>query len=158
MRLVKRLKAMDLRFVTAESLTAGLIAATVARIPGASSALWGGLICYDSEAKTRLLGVDARIIDEYGVVSPETARAMALGSVRVSGADIGIAVTGVAGPGRSANDPPIGTVDMALAIRNDSGSIVVEDRRIFLKGGRNRVRNRTVFAALEWLNDCLDRY
>lgn len=158
LRLVKRLSVGKKRFVTAESLTAGLIAAAVADIPGASAVLWGGYICYDTAAKNKLVGVKPETIDRFGAVSPETAAEMAEGALISSGSDVSVAVTGIAGPGRMDSDPPVGTVDIACAVRADSAGVRVETTRKNFKGSRNRIRKETVKAALTWVNDCLDRY
>jgi len=155
--LVGRLVQSGKRIVTAESLTAGMIAATLAKVPGASKTLWGGFICYDPHAKIDVLGVKPDTIANFGVVSPRTASEMAVGALRNANISIAVAVTGVAGPGRNDGDPPIGTVDMAVAIRGPDGSIRTECRRVRFTGDRERIRVLTTQAAIAYVNDCLDR-
>lgn len=156
--LVKKLAAAGKRLVTAESVTAGKIAAAVADIPGSSAALWGGFICYAAEAKIHVLGVKRETIEVSGVVSEETAREMAIGALNRSGSDLAVSVTGVAGPGRNAGDPPVGTVDMAICLKREDGSVETVSRRMIFSGNRKSIRNQTVKASLVWINDCLDRY
>ena len=94
------LRGRGLRLAVAESCTAGLVAARLADIPGSSDVLLGGVIAYANDVKRELLGVPAALLAEYGAVSAEVARAMAEGARAATGAEVGIAVTGVAGPGR----------------------------------------------------------
>ncbi len=143
--------------VTAESLTAGKIAATVADVPGASRALWGGFICYSPEAKVRVLGVNPATIADYGVVSEHTAREMALGALKRSEADIAVAVTGVAGPSRNEGDPQVGAVDIAICQKTAEGSIACHSKRMLFPGNRRQIREQTVRAALSGVLDSLDR-
>lgn len=156
-KLVEKLTASGKRLVTAESLTAGMIAATVADVPGASRALWGGFICYSSEAKVRVLGVNPATIADYGVVSEPTAREMALGALKRSEADIAVAVTGVAGPSRNEGDPQVGTVDIAICRKTAETCPACNSKRMHFTGNRRRIREQTVRAALSWVYDCLDR-
>ena len=93
------LRGRGLRLAVAESCTAGLVAARLADIPGSSDVLLGGVIAYADDVKRELLGVPAALLAEYGAVSAEVARAMAEGARAATGAEVGIAVTGVAGPG-----------------------------------------------------------
>ncbi len=155
--LIARLSRGGLKIVTAESLTAGLIASAIAEVPGASAVLWGGFVCYDPGAKASVLGVRADTLGTRGVVSPETAREMAEGALAASGADVAVAVTGVAGPGRNAADPPVGTVDIAVSLRGAGGIVKTATKRLRLRGGRRSVRAKTAKAALDFAIDCLDR-
>lgn len=156
-RVLHALASRTLTLVTAESLTAGLIASSLAEVPGASTVLWGGFITYDRQAKRSLLGVPDSLMDDKGVVSQETAAAMAEGALQRSQADMAIAVTGVAGPGRGEGDPPVGTVALALSRRNYDGSLTTTTRICRFSGNRQGVRRKTVKEAYTLLDYCLDR-
>ena len=134
---------------TCESLTGGLIAATLTSVPGASEVVRGGLITYAADLKTRLAGVPAAVIERYGVVSREVALGMAEGVRRVARADWGIGVTGVAGPGPADGVAP-GTVWVAVVGPGVSGV-----RCLYVEGGRDDVRDGTVAAAIADLADAL---
>jgi nicotinamide-nucleotide amidase len=99
----------------AESCTGGQIANRLTNVPGASAVLWGGLVTYSNEAKVKLLGMPAATLAQHGAVSEETARAMAEGARKVSGADHALAVTGIAGPSGGSEAKPVGTVFIARA-------------------------------------------
>lgn len=104
-----------LTLATCESLTAGLVAATLAQVPGASKVLRGGLVTYATDLKARLAGVDAELLAERGAVDPDVAEQMAAGTRRVCGADVGLSCTGVAGP-EPQDGKPVGTVFIGLAL------------------------------------------
>lgn len=127
---------------TAESLTAGLLAATLADVPGASATLQGGVVAYQNEVKDRLLGVDPGRLAGHGAVDAEVAAQMAEGARRVLGADIGVATTGVAGPephqGRA-----VGTVYLGIA-----GLPGPAAEELHLDGDREAIRRGAVQAAL----------
>ena len=143
-RTVAELTRRGLTVATAESLTAGLLAATIADVPGASRVLRGGLIVYATELKTTLAGVDRELIAEYGVVSGEVARALAVGAARRCGADLGIGLTGVAGPGPEGG-VAAGTV--FLAVQHADGDVRVVESH--LEGDRQQVRRTAFSVALE---------
>ena len=126
----------------AESLTAGLVAATIADTPGASLVLRGGVVAYATDLKTDLLGVPADLIDRVGTVDAGVAVAMAEGVRARLGATWGVSTTGVAGPG-PAEGKPAGTVHIAVA--GPSGTVT---RRLELKGTRAQIRAATVEAVL----------
>lgn len=117
---VAALKKAHLVAAAAESCTGGLIAATLTGVPGASGVFRYGWVTYCNEAKERLLGVPASLIEQFTVVSEPVAAAMAEGALRFSGADLAVAVTGNAGPTAAAGEPPVGTVCIALARRGAS--------------------------------------
>ena len=135
---------------TAESLTGGLIAAALTSVPGSSAAVLGGVVSYAVEVKESLLGVSPDVVRDEGVVSAQTACAMAEGARRQLGCDISVAVTGIAGPGGAEPGKPVGTVWMALATA--SGTEAFEYR---FSGTRQQVREQTVRAALERIHDAL---
>lgn len=138
--------AAPARIVCAESLTAGLLSSCIAAVPGASRYLWGGMVCYQSESKERMLAVPASLIVEQGLVSEAVARQMALAALYDSDADFAVALTGEAGP-LSSGPAPKGRVWIALAQRSGS----VDARSFDFKGTRNRIRNKAVLAALQGL-------
>lgn len=152
-RALEALRARGLTLVTAESLTGGLIGATLTAIPGSSDFYWGGVVSYSVAAKKRLLCVPGDTIDQCGVVSAETASAMAYGALDASGADISVAVTGVAGPSGGSEESPVGTVFLACCLRGKTPLV----QRLHFRGSRERVRDRTALAALTMVADCLDR-
>jgi len=140
------LRARHATVATAESLTAGLVCATIGTVPGASDALRGGLAAYATAIKTSLLGVDAVVIDRHGVVSAECAEAMAQCARPLFDADWAVATTGVAGPTEQ-DGHPVGTAFVAVA--GPRGEAVV--RALALSGDRGRIRREAVSAALTLL-------
>lgn len=131
---------------TAESCTAGLVAAALTETPGSSAYLLGGEIVYSNEAKSQILGVSEAVLEAHGAVSVEAAGAMASGVRRLHGVDIGVSVTGIAGPGGGSEAKPVGLVYIGVADRN---GIQIEERRF--AGTRADVRARSVVAALQIL-------
>jgi nicotinamide-nucleotide amidase len=129
----------------AESLTGGLIAATITEVPGASAVLRGGVVAYATELKAVLLDVPRRLLDMHGPVHPEVAAAMADGARLRLGASFGVSATGVAGPDPQDGHPP-GTVHIAVSAEGDN---VV--RTVALAGDRAAVRGQTVAASLALL-------
>lgn len=133
---------------TAESLTAGLLAATIADVPGASAVLRGGLVVYATDLKHTLAGVPPEVLDRHGAVSAETARALAAGAALRCGADVGVSLTGVAGPDRQ-EGRPVGTVYAGLAVPGQEPRSV----RLSLSGDRRHIRTAACTAALGLLVD-----
>ena len=113
-RVVELLKTNNLTLATAESCTAGYIPKRITDIPGASSVFEYGAITYSNDVKQKVLGVKEETLKAYGAVSEQTAREMAAGIRRISGADIGLAVTGIAGPGSDGTDKPVGLCYIAI--------------------------------------------
>jgi nicotinamide-nucleotide amidase len=128
----------------AESCTAGLLAARLADPPGASNYLAGGIVAYSNEAKTDLLGVPAEIIELHGAVSPEVAEAMAEGAIERFGADVGVGVTGIAGPEGGTEEKPVGYV--CFSVKLAGGPSLARDPVI--PGDRNEIRDRSCTVAL----------
>jgi nicotinamide-nucleotide amidase len=141
-----RLAVAGFTVATAESCTGGLIAHRMTEVPGSSSYFMEGVVTYSNEAKTRLLGVPAELIESRGAVSPEVAEAMAEGVKRRAGTDFGLSVTGVAGPGGGTTEKPVGLVYVAL-----SDDAHTEHRRLMLPGDRQLIRWRASQAALDLL-------
>ncbi|MDV6012163.1 CinA family protein [Haloechinothrix sp. LS1_15] len=134
---------------TAESMTAGAVCARLTSVAGASAAVRGGLIVYATELKARLAGVDGELLRRHGPVHPEVATELAGGAVTVCGADWGLAVTGVAGPGPQ-DGIPSGTVHLAVA-----GPGVRAVRTLRSAADRAGVRAASVAAAVELLREHL---
>jgi nicotinamide-nucleotide amidase len=147
--LIARLRELGQTVATAESLTAGMVAAELASVPGSSAVLRGGLIVYATELKTKLAGVDAGLLAEHGAVHPDVAAQLARGAGDRCAATWGLGLTGVAGPDPQDGVAP-GTVYVAVA-----GPPGVEVRRLSLTGGRQAVREGSVTAVLDLLRDCL---
>ena len=137
---------------TAESCTGGLLAARLTDRPGSSAYVLGGVVAYANEAKTRLAGVPADLIERHGAVSPEVAAALADGAVSAFQADFGIGITGVAGPGGGSDAKPVGTVCLSVA----AGAGPRMDRTVLLPGDRAMIRQRTTTLALHMLRRLLE--
>ena len=135
-----------LTVATAESLTAGLVSATLADTPGVSAILRGGAVTYATDAKASVLGVDADLLASGGPVQEEVALQMANGALALFGAELAVATTGVAGPGPS-DGVPAGTVVIAAVAAGGQGLA----RTLTLEGDRASVRWRTVTEALRIL-------
>lgn len=116
--LVSELKKRGMKIASVESCTAGIISKIITDAPGSSEVFDLGITTYSNEMKTKIVGVPEEILSLHGAVSPETARAMADGIRRVSGADIGVATTGIAGPGGGTPEKPVGLVYTAISTAN----------------------------------------
>ena len=144
------LLAGKLTVATTESCTAGLLAGRLTDRPGSSAYVLGGLVTYSNEAKHDLAGVPTELIDRLGAVSAEVAEAMAIGARERLGADIGVGITGVAGPDGGTPDKPVGLVHLCVV-----GPDRTIPRRINVPGSRADVRQRTVVVAMHMLRDLL---
>jgi len=138
------LKKKRLTVATAESCTGGMVAARITSVPGSSRYFLGSVVSYSNEVKTNVLGVSPETIRRHGAVSSETAAEMAEGVCRVVGADVGIAVTGVAGPSGGTKVKPVGLVCVCVRVEGQS----VVERHLF-HGGRRAVKEQSAAAALE---------
>nr|WP_152818462.1 CinA family protein [Pseudactinotalea sp. HY160] len=127
----------------AESLTGGAVTAALVSQPGASRVLLGGIVSYTNEMKIALLGVPARLLADHGSVDSRVALAMAAGARRVTGADVGLATTGVAGPGAH-DGKPVGTVYVAVC--DDTGERL---EGFSFSGDRDQIREQASLAALD---------
>ncbi|CCG01083.1 competence/damage-inducible protein A [Blastococcus saxobsidens] len=139
-----------LRVATGESCTGGLLAARLTERPGSSTSVFGGVVAYANSAKEQLLGVPAAVLAEHGAVSAEVARALADGARGRFGADIGVGITGVAGPGGGSAEKPVGTVHLCVVGPDGASS-----RALALPGSRSTVRNRSVTMAMHLLRELL---
>jgi nicotinamide-nucleotide amidase len=136
---------------TAESCTGGLMAARLTDRAGSSAYVLGGVVVYSNAAKTAFADVPAELIERHGAVSPEVAAALADGAIARFGAQLGIGITGVAGPGGGSAEKPVGTVYVSVA--SAGGERV--DRMLTLPGGRAAVRERTTTVAMHLLRGLL---
>ena len=140
------LLARGIMMTTAESCTGGGIAAAVTDIAGSSAWFDRGFVTYSNAAKTTMLGVDRALIDRHGAVSREVAEAMVRGACAASGCGLGVAVTGVAGPGGGSPEKPVGTVWLACYSATYDR---LDCRLLRLDGDRAAVRRQTVVQALQ---------
>jgi nicotinamide-nucleotide amidase len=136
---------------TAESCTGGLLAARLTEKAGASNYVKGGIVVYSNDAKLTQAGVPAALIDQYGAVSAEVAEALAEGARIKLGADLGVGVTGVAGPGGGTEEKPVGLVWLSIATADEEPLI----RSVNLPGSRADVRDRTTTVAMHLLRRAL---
>ena len=144
------LLARKLTVATAESCTAGLLAARLTDRPGSSAYVLGGVVTYSNAAKRNLAGVPEELIDSVGAVSAEVARAMAEGARARLTADIGVGITGIAGPGGGSPDKPVGLVHLCAV---DQQTVIA--RRITVPGSRADVRSRSVMVAMHMIRELL---
>ena len=146
--LVKSLSAAGQSVATAESCTGGWIAKAITDIAGSSACFSYGLVSYSNDAKVSLLGVSKQSLIDNGAVSDDVVHEMARGALDKSGADLSVAVSGVAGPDGGSADKPVGTVWFAWGVRGD-GDINVTTERVQFNGNRNEIRVQTVAHALQ---------
>jgi len=137
------LRDRKLTIATAESCSGGLLSSRLTDIPGSSAYVQQGVVCYTNESKTAWLGVPATLIEEYGAVSEPVAKAMAAGIRSVAAADIGVSITGIAGPGGGTPEKPVGTVAIAVSAAGDE-----RVRTFQFFGGRDLVKFQSTQAAL----------
>lgn len=148
--LVEKLNEKHMTISTAESCTGGMIGACITSVAGASNVYNEGYITYSNDAKERLLGVSHTTLETYGAVSEHTAREMADGVRKKANADIGIAVTGIAGPGGGTKEKPVGLVYIGVAAKDN-----VEAHKFIFSGDRDAVRKSTVENAIRLALDKL---
>lgn len=146
---IARCRDLGLKLAVAESCTGGLIGERITNIPGSSDIFIGGVIAYDNAVKVNAVGVPAAILERHGAVSEEVALAMAAGVKRNLSADVGISVTGIAGPGGGSPEKPVGLVWIAVDARGGKA------RRFHLIGDRTEIRQRAAQAALEMVRRAL---
>ena len=139
------------RIATAESCTAGLLAARLTDRAGSSDYVTGGVVAYSNEAKASLLGVEAALIELHGAVSEPVAAAMAAGALRRFGVDTAIAITGIAGPGGGTAEKPVGTVCFSAMLADGRA----DTRTLRLPGNRSDVRERSTAVAMHMLRRLL---
>ena len=144
-------RAAGRTIAVAESCTGGLVAAALTEHPGSSDVFGVGVTSYSNAAKIAHLGVGNDIVETFGAVSVATAWAMAQGLLDKSGADIAVAITGIAGPDGGSEKKPVGTVVFARAVKGGNPNDVHADKRHFPDNGRGGVRLQAALCALELL-------
>ena len=149
-RVIEENRAIGRTVALAESCTGGLVAAALTEIPGSSSVLDRGFVTYSNEAKIETLGVAGDLIETFGAVSIACAWAMAKGALDASGADVSVAVSGIAGPEGGSDLKPVGTVVFARALRDDDSEPDGE-LKTFDGGTRSAIRKQAALWALELL-------
>ena len=149
---VEKLAARGWVMVTAESCTGGMIANRITNVSGASDVFQRGFVTYSNEAKLELLGVSESSLAARGAVSEEVAREMAEGALRVAGADVAVAVTGIAGPTGGSDEKPVGTVYLAVAVRGGE----VRVKRQLHRRAREEFKLSVSQAALDMVRRAVD--
>jgi nicotinamide-nucleotide amidase len=153
--LVSELAATGKAVATAESCTGGWIAKAITDVAGSSAVFGYGIVTYSNGAKESIVGVQNKTLENYGSVSAEVVEEMAKGTLRLSGADIAVAVSGVAGPDGGTKEKPVGTVWFAWAVR-DGSNVLVDTRLEQFSGDRELVREASVAYALQGLRERID--
>ncbi len=146
--LCERLLEKGLKIATAESCTGGMIAAKITSVSGASGSFDAGVVTYSNEQKHKLLGVSKKTLKKYGAVSKETALEMCRGVRKLAKADIGVSVTGIAGPTGGTAEKPVGTVWIGICSKK-----TCKAECFLFDGNRDEVRAQTALKALELAND-----
>lgn len=147
----EKLRERGLRLAVAESCTGGLVGHRLTNVPGSSTYYMGSVTAYAYEAKVRLLDVEWNTLEQHGAVSPETVEQMARGVRRALAADIGIAVSGIAGPGGGSAEKAVGLVWMALSAANGDWT-----REHHFSGSRLEIKEQAAEEALQFGLDYLD--
>lgn len=150
-RVIEANRAAGRRIALAESCTGGLVSAALTEIPGSSDVFETGFVTYSNDSKMELLKVSLDVLETFGAVSIAVAWGMAQGALTKSGADVAVAITGIAGPDGGSEKKPVGTVVFARAERDDDPDHVVADTRLFENEGRGSVRLQAALCALELL-------
>ena len=150
-RLFRRLEELKTTLATAESCTGGLIAHRITNVPGVSAWYVGGVVAYSDKLKKALLGVGEGVLAAHGAVSEPVARQMAEGAQSRFGADVAVAVTGIAGPGGGTAEKPVGLV--YLAVSGASGTVVCRE---FFEGNRQQIKAKTAEKALKMVLEYLE--
>jgi len=147
-RVGQKLRGAGRRLATAESCTGGWVAKACTDVAGSSQWLECGFVTYSNAAKVRDIGVSERTLIDHGAVSEATVREMAVGALRVSGADVAVAISGIAGPDGGTPTKPVGTVWFGLVWKRGTDVVVIAERQLF-GGDREVVRRGSVQRALE---------
>jgi nicotinamide-nucleotide amidase len=151
-RVIAANKAIGRTVALAESCTGGLVAAALTEIAGSSAVVDRGFVTYSNAAKIEMLGVPEDLIETFGAVSVAVAWSMAQGALAHSGADIAVAVTGIAGPDGGTEQKPVGTVVFAVALRGQESEDAEAEMKLFPGDqGRGEVRRQAALVALELL-------
>jgi nicotinamide-nucleotide amidase len=150
-RVIDANRAAGRRIAVAESCTGGLVCAALTEIGGASDVFDAGFVTYANDAKLSMLGVSSDVLDTFGAVSVAVAWSMAQAALGKSGADVAVAITGIAGPGGGSEKKPVGTVVFARAEKGADPADVHADRKTFGNLGRGGIRLQAALCALELL-------
>jgi nicotinamide-nucleotide amidase len=149
---IEKNRAAGRRIAVAESCTGGLVCAALTEVPGSSAVFEAGYVTYANTAKRSALGVSEDVLDTFGAVSVASAWAMAKGALKQSGADVAVAITGIAGPDGGSAAKPVGTVVFARAERGQEDEAIFADTKRFdASGGRSDIRLQAALCALELL-------
>ncbi len=152
-KLFEYLKQNNLTVSTAESCTGGMIASAITNVSGSSGFFGTGVVTYSNEAKMKLIGVKKETLEKYGAVSEHTASEMAEGILKLSGADVSVAVTGIAGPTGGTAEKPVGLV--FIGVSGKYGTFTYKNN---FNGNRDEVRKQTVDRAFELVLDYLIKF
>lgn len=149
---VSALSESGLTIATAESCTGGLIAGALTSIAGSSDVVYGGFVTYANEAKIAMVGVPFGLLREVGAVSKEVAAAMAEGAMNAAGTHIGVAVTGIAGPGGGSDKKPVGLVYFAVATADETRHL---KKTFDPSWSRDQIRHASVVEALKLIKKAI---
>ena len=141
--LLERLRKAGMTLALAESCTGGLIGDRITDVPGSSDVFKGGAVVYSNDSKVRLLGVSPDIIKAHGAVSAECAEEMAAGAAAAFHADVGLSVTGIAGPGGATPGKPVGLVFVGIAWKRERASF-----RMVFEGDRRAIKDQAAAQAM----------
>ncbi len=147
------LEAGQLSISTAESCTGGMVAARLINVPGVSEVFKSGVVTYANKAKRKLLNVKKSTLQKYGAVSEQTAQEMAKGCMALTGADVTVAITGIAGPEGGTEEKPVGLVYIACNIKGN-----IRILKYQFKGNRSKVRENATVMALNLVRECVMEY
>lgn len=150
----RSLNKFKLNLSVAESCTGGLVSSRITNIPGSSKYFNMGLVCYSNESKIKELSIPGSVLNKYGAVSSQVAELMSYGIVKKSGSDLGVGITGIAGPGGGTKDKPVGTVYISLAFRE---KIVFSEKYAF-NGDRKQIKLITSTQAFDLIRKFLLNY
>ena len=151
-KIYTKLKALGYKIATAESLTGGMLASTLVSVAGASDILDMSFVTYSNQAKNALVGVSFDAIEKYNVVSQQVAKQMAEGAKQKASCQVGLATTGLAGPGGGTKEIPVGTVCFGIALNNKTYTFKHQFKNI----SRTYIRKKSVKYILNKLNKLLD--
>jgi len=143
---LKKLRDKNFKLATAESCTGGMIASRIVAVDGASDVFMEGFVTYSNESKTKNLGVKKETLEQYGAVSENTAKEMAEGAAKSLNCEVGIATTGIAGPGGGTEEKPVGTIFIAVFI---NGELYCD--KLLFNGDREKIRERASTYAVNML-------
>ena len=154
--LAEILQSKNWKMTVAESCTGGLVCANLTETAGSSQWFERGYITYSNEAKMECLGVPSKLLETFGAVSEEVAKAMAEGAQVNAGVNVGISITGIAGPSGGSADKPVGMVCFAWVIRNAAGENMVHTKTMLFDGDRHGIRKQACDYALSELAKLLE--